>query len=296
MTENTELLQQAKEEFELLISAIRPKLHRYCSRMTGSAIDAEDVVQDSLAKAYYMLSTTKVDNLEPWLFRIVHNKAIDALRAAKSSPIVFVDEIIDEPTESPRIDTEEAATIALSVFLNLTPMQRSCVILKDVIGYSAAEIAEILNVTVGATKAALHRGRGNLRELANSTAVEKMPVLSSSEAQLIKQYVDCFNSGDFDSIRNMLSEDVHLDLVSQLKKDGAESVGQYFGNYAKLDDLHFTAGIVESRPAVLVSQADASSHFIYVILISFDGGRVSSIRDYRYAQNLMLDLNIASVN
>src|SRR5690242_10144654 len=70
---------QAPAEFEALIQDIRPELHRYCARMIGSVVDAEDLVQEALAKAYAALPSTSVANMRAWLFRIAHNKAIDYL-------------------------------------------------------------------------------------------------------------------------------------------------------------------------------------------------------------------------
>src|SRR5215510_10619364 len=85
-------LARARAEFEELIKDIRPELHRYCARMIGSVVDAEDVVQDSLAKAYYALPTTSVANMRAWLFRIAHNKAIDHLRRASNQRLEYLDE------------------------------------------------------------------------------------------------------------------------------------------------------------------------------------------------------------
>src|SRR5215468_12413866 len=75
-------LQDARRRFLDLIDEVRPELHRYCARMTGSIADGEDVVQDTLARAYYALS--ELDELPPlraWLFRIAHNRAIDHNRS-----------------------------------------------------------------------------------------------------------------------------------------------------------------------------------------------------------------------
>src|SRR5262245_38650675 len=85
-------LVRARAEFEELVKDIRPELHRYCTRMIGSVVDAEDVVQDALAKAYYALGATSVTNMRAWLFRIAHNKAIDHLRRANQQPIEQLDE------------------------------------------------------------------------------------------------------------------------------------------------------------------------------------------------------------
>src|SRR5262245_18319742 len=71
-------LQQSRPQFLALVAEIRPELHRYCARMTGSIADGEDVVQDTLARAYYDLADLKeMPTLRPWLFRIAHNRAID---------------------------------------------------------------------------------------------------------------------------------------------------------------------------------------------------------------------------
>src|SRR5436853_4358863 len=86
-------------EFEALVGQIRPELHRYCARMVGSVVDAEDVVQEALAKAYASLPTTPVTNMRGWLFRIAHNKAIDHLRRARQQHLEYLDEqvLLAEP-------------------------------------------------------------------------------------------------------------------------------------------------------------------------------------------------------
>ena len=156
-----------RAEFEARIVDIRPELHRYIARMIGSAIDAEDVVQDALVKADNSLSLlTSGANLRGWLFRIAHNKAIDYLRHTKEEPLELLDEYPSAAQPDQPLEAKELAAMALSVFLKLSPRQRSCVILKDVMDYSLAEISELLNATVPEIKAALHRGRTRLRELA----------------------------------------------------------------------------------------------------------------------------------
>src|SRR5438105_3920985 len=86
-------------DFEALVLEIRPELHRYCARMVGSVIDAEDVVQEALVKAYAALPGTTVGNMRGWLFRIAHNKAVDHLRRARSQQLEYLDEqaLLAEP-------------------------------------------------------------------------------------------------------------------------------------------------------------------------------------------------------
>src|SRR5580692_5195052 len=82
MTETPAALADAREQFLALVEGVRPELHRYCARLTGSVIEGEDIVQDALAKAFYALSlSADVPQLRPWLFRIAHNAALDFLKS-----------------------------------------------------------------------------------------------------------------------------------------------------------------------------------------------------------------------
>jgi RNA polymerase sigma-70 factor (ECF subfamily) len=128
---------QDPADFKALVEEIRPELHRYCAGMTGSVVDAEDVVQEALAKAYAALPATSIANMRGWLFRIVHNKAVDYLRRARHERVEYLDEQALLADPEPQLEEQEMVAVALSVFLKLAPKQRSCVILKDVMGYSA---------------------------------------------------------------------------------------------------------------------------------------------------------------
>ncbi|HEX5101214.1 MAG TPA: RNA polymerase sigma factor, partial [Polyangiaceae bacterium] len=135
-------LARARASFLELVTELRPELHRYCSRLTGSVIEGEDVVQDTLAKAYYSLSTAhELPPLRPLLFRIAHNTALDALRRYEHRLVEPVAEIPEDTRGVERVDPELVGT-ALAEFLTLPVTQRSAVILKDVLGCTLEEIAE----------------------------------------------------------------------------------------------------------------------------------------------------------
>ncbi len=289
-------LARARAEFEELVKDIRPELHRYCTRMIGSVVDAEDVVQDALAKAYYALGATSVTNMRAWLFRIAHNKAIDHLRRANQQPIDQLDEypLIAE-VEAP-LEEQELVALALSVFLKLVPKQRSCVILKDVMGYSLAEISELLDATIPEIKAALHRGRERLRELSKSVELEAPAQLDKQERQLLARYVDRFNARDFDAVRAMLADEVRLDLINRTKRRGVVEVGEYFHRYAQVDDWRLALGTVDNRPAILVYDPhEAAPQPVYFVLLGWDDGQVCLIRDYRYVRYVMRDATVVEL-
>src|SRR5437879_12795404 len=87
---------EAQQRFMDLVAEVRPELFRYCARMTGSVFDGEDVVQDTLAKAYYALGQmTDAPPLRPWLFRIAHNTAMDFLKRYERKNVEIVAEVPD---------------------------------------------------------------------------------------------------------------------------------------------------------------------------------------------------------
>lgn len=270
----------AAEALTAQMGTLRPKLHRYCASMVGSAIDAEDVVQDALLVAQQNWPDGGVRNVEAWLMRIAHNKAIDHLRAAarrKSEPLDDVD--LAETDRS--YDKAETAKIALSVFLQLTPLQRACVILKDILGYALSEIAEMLeDQSTGSIKSALHRGRSNLKILAAHTTEDRIVPLEPDATKLLNIYAQRFQDRDISGIRKMLLDDVRLDLVAVVRAQGKDRVGKYFGKYQTLKSLSVRAGQVEGHPALRVEDGDAA----FVILLGFENGHVAEIRDFHFAR------------
>jgi RNA polymerase sigma-70 factor (ECF subfamily) len=158
-------------ELDRALVELRPQLHRYCARMTGSVVDGEDVLQDAIVKAIRARpDTSSIAQLEAWLFRVAHNTAIDFLRKRARQNDLFTDKDTDMIGNHAR-DADDRATAATSLLtlMELPVLQRSSVILKDVLGYSVQEIGTITDTTIPSVKAALNRGRTRLRELALSS-------------------------------------------------------------------------------------------------------------------------------
>src|SRR2546427_5035605 len=165
----TSLPQPAAVDLERLLVAMRPKLHRYCARMVGSVIDGEDVLQDALIKAVESFASAGgIGNPEGWLFRIAHNTALDFLRRRNRQEALRSGEEVDmiaDPADT--VTSREIASASLRTFMRLPVAQRSSVILTDVLGCSLKEVCDVMDFSLPAVKAALHRGRARLRELAN---------------------------------------------------------------------------------------------------------------------------------
>jgi RNA polymerase sigma-70 factor, ECF subfamily len=276
VTQTPTSLADAREQFLEMVDGVRPELHRYCARLTGSVIEGEDIVQDTLAKAFYALSLSPdVPPLRPWLFRIAHNAAIDFL---KSHSRKYTDAVAEIEEIAEFEDNPDPAVVraALARFLSLPVAQRSAVILKDVLGHSLEETAVTMGTTVMAVKAALVRGRGKLRERERNEG----EVAATTRAEL-NLYASLFNARDWDGLRALVSDDCRLDLVSKSRRRGKQ-VGMYFDRYEKGNVLLRVVRLEgELAFAAYVAGAEKPSYFI---LLEFEDGRVKSIRDFRYVR------------
>jgi RNA polymerase sigma-70 factor (ECF subfamily) len=267
--------------------------------MTGSAVDGEDILQDALIKALAALPNVGVvDNPEGWLFRIAHNTALDFLRRRARRPMMQSDEDLDmiAAADSPGHDNE-AATMSLRTFMRLPALQRSAVILKDVLGHSLEEVASITGASEAAAKSALQRGRSRLREFAREPADVSLPMLSDVMRGRLIKYVEGFKTGDFDAVRAMLADDVKLDLVAKLHKQGKSEVGQYYAAYAAAKQWAYAAGVVDGRAAMLVYDREVSLETpAYFVALDFEGDHVVSVHDFLYARYAMDGLDLSPLN
>jgi RNA polymerase sigma-70 factor, ECF subfamily len=281
-------LADAREQFLALVDGVRPELHRYCARLTGSVIEGEDIVQDTLAKAFYALSLSQdVPPLRPWLFRIAHNAAMDFL---KSHGRKYTDVHADVEELAGFEDKPDPAVVraALARFLSLPVTQRSAVILKDVLGHSLEEAAETMGTTVMAVKAALVRGRGNLMEKERQELQ-----LAAAERETLDRYSRLFNARDWDGLRALIGDDCRLDLVSKSQRRGKQ-VGMYFTNYAR-EDVRLQVVRLDGRLAFAAHVAGAAAPSYFVLLELTPEGRVTGIRDFRYVPYIAAEAEVETV-
>ena len=280
----------AAADLDGLLVAMRPKLHRFCARMVGSVIDGEDVLQDALIKAVESFASAgRIGNPEGWLFKIAHNTALDFLRRRKRQQALRSGEEVDmiaDPADT--LGSREIASASLRTFMRLSVAQRSSVILTDVLGCSLGEVCDVMDFSLPAVKAALHRGRARLRELAGEPDDLPRPTLSEADRDRLARYVTHFNARDFDAIRAMIADDVRLDLVNKTRMNGKAEVAKYFGNYSKVSDWHLAPGLVEGHPAILVfDPGEPGSAPKYFMLLQWSGDKVATIRDFRHARYII---------
>jgi RNA polymerase sigma-70 factor (ECF subfamily) len=247
---DTDLLSLARagdeDAFGALVAPYRHELQVHCYRILGSLHDAEDVLQETLLSAWRGLDGfAGRSSVRTWLYRIATNRSLDAIRAnaRRDEPVTprvnglvppapthqgqvpwltpYPDDLLDLPDPAPGpeavVESHEATSLAFVTALQLLPpKQRAVLILRDVLGYRAAEAADVLDTTVESVTSALKRARATIdsdETLAERRTQPPAPAAGSPEEQrLIEAYVDAFTTHDVDKLVAILSEDVWLKM------------------------------------------------------------------------------------
>jgi RNA polymerase sigma factor (sigma-70 family) len=285
-----------QERLLALAAALRPELHRYCARLMGSVIEGEDVVQDTFAHALVALDgLQELPPMRAWLFRIAHNRALDLLRSRRvrtTEPIEAASDVADLESPDPVevMMRREAVETAVSRFAELPTVQRSVVILKDVLDQSLDEIAAMLDLTVNAVKAHLARGRAGLKAV-NAEASARPAPRQASPA--VARYVSLFNGRDWDGLRAMLADDVRLAQSTYPLRAGAANVGMFFGIYAREAPVRLVPSWLDGREVIAVYEDPAAPKPSYMMWLEWRGERISFIRDYKYVRYVIDEVELA---
>jgi RNA polymerase sigma-70 factor (ECF subfamily) len=281
---------QAGDEraFRGLVDPYRHALEVHCYRMLGSAQDAEDVAQETLLRAWRAL-----DRFEPraqfqtWLYRIATNACLDELerRPRRPTPVdPFPDLVLDDaasPTYDPaaRYAIREGMELALLRAIQELPgRQRAVLIFRDVLGWTAPEVAELLQSTVASVTSALQRARGTI----DQHLAETQPAVDPGERDLLNRYVAAFEHADMDGLVALLREDATLRMPPQPSLSGGLSIAQFFLQTVAEGDLtriRHRPTWANGRPAVTievrVNDETWVPHGISVLMI--EAGQISGI-------------------
>ncbi len=240
---------------ESALAAHRRELHVHCYRMVGSFDEAEDLVQETLLRAWRARSGFTGSGLRAWLYKIATNTCLDALRASKRRPQSaspheipwlqpYPDRLLDEI--APREDEPDAVVVAretialayLTVIQLLPARQRAVLILRDVVGLSAAETADALDVSVASANSALQRARATLEErLPRRDDAPAQP--TAEERALLERFIDAHERADADLAVELAREDIRitmpphpfvydgLDAIRPLMEQGLTEPGEW---------------------------------------------------------------------
>lgn len=263
------------------IANLRPRMHRFCTRMTGSALDGEDAMQEAVFEAYLKLSSFDATRpLAPWLLRIAHNRCIDFLRRRQTQREA---EAEAEAAKPALVHPSEAVGRGIDhaierLVIALPPKERACVLLKDVFDYSLEEIADLVDSTPGGVKAALNRGRGKL-EMRNDAQRPKRKA-NKEELALLRLYVDRFNRRDWQGVRELASADARLRVADCFAGRLADS--PYFVEYERpIIPWRMALGEADGETVIIILDDGPQGAVPFsAIRIGAANGKVVSITDY----------------
>jgi hypothetical protein len=183
----------------------------------------------------------------------------------------------------------EAVNTAVSRFAQLPTLQRSVVILKDVLNQSLEEIAATLDLTVNAAKAHLARGRARLATVNAQATTQPAP---RAPSPAVARYVALFNQHDWDGLRAMLADDVRLLQSSHPPRAGATEVGMFFSIYSRGAPVRLAPAWLEGREVIAVYAEPEATGPSYLMWLEWRDGRISFIRDYRYVRYVIDDAEL----
>jgi RNA polymerase sigma-70 factor (TIGR02960 family) len=227
--------------FRELVEPYRSELQAHCYRILGSTLDAEDMLQETLLAAWRGLGEFEGrSSLRAWLYRIATNRCLNALRdgarrttlptrvlelpepTRRTEPVwlepypdALLERIADlSPGPEARFDRKESLTLAFVIALQqLPPRQRAVLLLRDVLGFHAAEVAAMLDATVHSVNSALKRARATLDQRRSDGHPEHAPPPHSrGEREVVQRFADAFENDDIDAVVALLTDDARLTM------------------------------------------------------------------------------------
>ncbi len=281
-----------------LVDPLRPALHRYCRRLTGDPWETEDLIQDTLLRGFAMLGSVHytVSNPRAYLLRIATNLWIDRQRHRArerdlmSDPAAEVDRADSNPERMASV--RDAGATLLQV---LAPRERAAILLKDVFDMSLEECAQIIGTTVGAVKAALHRGRERLKETVDAV---RRPVPS---AAVIDRFVDRYSARDLAGLLALMLDSGSIEMMGvdvEIGREGFERDNGWFAH--NLSGFPEHSGGVEPRwerrefagePLVLVFSGYRGKEALSSVMrFETEGDRIARIRVYAFCPDTVREM------
>jgi RNA polymerase sigma-70 factor (ECF subfamily) len=302
--------------FVRLTAPHRALLHRHCYRILGSLHDADDAMQETMLRAWRGLPQYRPQaSLRAWLVRIATNVCLRQLeRRPREEPVAvdahvepYPDRLLEQtgglgaPPDQ-LVEEREQVGLALVTAMQLLPAkQRVAVLLRDVLGWSARDVAELLDDTVPAVNSALQRGRERLEREARERSLGRphRPTSPAVEQAVMRRFAEAWAALDFDAIVALLGDDALLTMPPEaMAIRGAEQIRAFFETAplgGALDRIHLVATRANAQPA-LAAYADEripGHHEAYgVMVFSLEGDRIAGITGFPRRPDLFLRLGL----
>jgi RNA polymerase sigma-70 factor (ECF subfamily) len=303
--------------FERLLEPHRRALHVHCYRLLGSLHDADDALQETLVRAWRGLG-----HYEPrapfraWLYRIATNVSLTAIERRRRTPQLldpaeaevaayfqpYPDRYLDE-LASPEVAVEERESLGLafvSIMQLLPPRQRAALVLRDVLGWSAREVAELLGDSVASVNSALQRARERLEteRRAGALARDHTPASTQAEARVMRRFLEAWEAVDVDGIVRLLADDAVMTMPPEpMRLVGTEAIGEFFRTVpadGALERLRLLPTRANGQPAfgAYLEDDDGVSHAYGVMVFAVDDESVVSITGFAGYPELFPELGL----
>jgi RNA polymerase sigma-70 factor (ECF subfamily) len=273
-----------EQAFALLVEPHRRALHLHCYRMLGSLHDADDALQETMLRAW-----KASDRYEPraqlstWLHAIATNVCLTAIARTRSRPAQLMEDLEHlQPYPDRLLDdlvTRETVELAFIAAIQvLPPKQRAVLILRDVLGWSAKEVAGALEDSVGAVTSALQRARKRLEGGHRGTSAP-----GGRERALVKRFMAAWDAVDIDALVALLTEDAVMTMPPErMRIAGAQAIGAFFAAVpleGRLDQIRLLPAAANRQPALAAyALGDDGRHHPYgLMVLQIEGDQISGI-------------------
>ena len=276
--------------FRALVEPYRRTLEVHCYRMLGSVHDAEDAAQETLLRAWRSLDRFEGrSSVNTWLYRIATNVCLDELerRPKRAEPVVepYPDERLDEaegPLADPaaRYAAREGMELAFLTAIQWLPgRQRAVLILRDVLGWSAAEVAGLLDTSPAAANSALQRARATID---GELGVRPVAPARPGERELLRRYVDAWEQADIAALVALLRDDAVLTMPPQPAIHGAAAIGAFMERVSARYDLVATPSAANRQPAVALYERTRDGGLVphRLLLLDVEDGRIAQLHAF----------------
>jgi RNA polymerase sigma-70 factor (ECF subfamily) len=282
-----------EQAFVQLTAPLRRRLHAHCYRMLGSVHDADDALQETMLRAWRGIGGFEPRaELSSWLYRIATNVCLRMLEQRGRWDAAAVDAHLQpypEGPETPERETERRETIGLAFVTAmqlLPPKQRAALVLRDVLGWSARETADVLGLSVAAANSALQRARERI-EREPPLAREHRPADETAERTLMRRFVDAWEAVDIDRLAALLADDALMTMPPQpMRVVGPAEITGFFATVpmeGRLDLIRLRPTRANGQPAlaVFVEESPTEPARAYGMMVfAVEGDQIAGITGF----------------